>query len=269
MEQFAREEILIGKENLKKLNDATVVVFGVGGVGSYVVEALARAGVKNLVLVDNDIVDETNINRQLVAYIDTIGQKKVDVAKARILNINPEANVKTYDIFFDSNSSTEMFENADYVVDAIDSVQSKIRIIEYAKSKNIPIISAMGTGNKLDPTQFKIADISKTEMCPLAKIIRKELKKREIKGVKVLYSTEKNINIEEEHATNTNKNKTLEEDRDRVDLNAVGSEKIENQNVIENVNKQAVIGTISYMPAIAGLLIASEVIKDIIEKDKN
>ena len=172
---LAREQLLIGEENIQKLNSSTVAVFGCGGVGSYAVEAMARAGIGNIVLIDGDVVDETNINRQLIADVTTIGRDKVEVEKERILKINPNAKVIAYKEFFNQENSEKLIdEKYDYIVDAIDSVKSKILLIKLAHEKNIKIISAMGMGNKLDPTMIEVADISKTEVCPLAKTIRKQ-----------------------------------------------------------------------------------------------
>lgn len=174
---LAREQLLIGEENIQKLNSSTVAVFGCGGVGSYAVEAMARAGIGNIVLIDGDVVDETNINRQLIADVTTIGRDKVEVEKERILKINPNAKVIAYKEFFNQENSEKLIdEKYDYIVDAIDSVKSKILLIKLAHEKNIKIISAMGMGNKLDPTMIEVADISKTEVCPLAKTIRKQLR---------------------------------------------------------------------------------------------
>ena len=185
MEIFQREEILIGKENVEILNNKKVLLFGCGGVGSFVLEGLARAGVGTIDLVDKDVVDITNINRQLIATHATIGRDKVEVSKERIVSINPNAKVNTYKIFFDETTTEIDFSKYDYIIDAIDSVKSKIEIIKRAKEANIPIISCMGTGNKLDPFKFEIKDVSKTTVCPLAKVIRKELKNLRISKVKV------------------------------------------------------------------------------------
>ena len=178
---FSREELLIGKENVEKLKKSKVAVFGIGGVGSYVVEALARAGIGNFVLVDNDNIDITNINRQIIATTKTIGKAKVEVAKERILEINPDANVTIYKKFYMPNNKIELTSNISYIVDAIDTVTAKIALIQEADTLNIPIISSMGTGNKLEPTKFEVEDIYKTSVCPLAKVMRKELKNRGIK----------------------------------------------------------------------------------------
>ena len=221
---FSREELLIGKENVEKLKKSKVAVFGIGGVGSYVVEALARAGIGNFVLVDNDNIDITNINRQ------TIGKAKVEVAKERILEINPDAKVNTYKEFYMPDNKIELTSNISYIVDAIDTVTAKIALIQEADTLNIPIISSMGTGNKLDPTKFEVEDIYKTSVCPLAKVMRKELRNRGIKKLKVVYSKEEPIRLE-----------------------------------INSNNK--VPGSISFVPSIAGLIIASEVIKDILKSN--
>lgn len=225
---FSREELLIGKENVEKLKKSKVAVFGIGGVGSYVVEALARAGIGNFVLVDNDNIDITNINRQIIATTKTIGKAKVEVAKERILEINPDAKVNTYKEFYMPDNKIELTSNISYIVDAIDTVTAKIALIQEADTLNIPIISSMGTGNKLEPTKFEVEDIYKTSVCPLAKVMRKELKNRGIKKLKVVYSKEEPIRLE-----------------------------------INSNNK--VPGSISFVPSIAGLIIASEVIKDIIK----
>ncbi len=190
-DQFQRTRTLIGDEALKRLQNAKILVFGVGGVGGYVCEALARAGVGHVDIVDKDVVDVTNINRQIIATHDTIGKPKVEVAAARMKSINPGMEVGAKQCFYLPEKADEFrFDAYDYIVDAIDNVTAKIDIICKAKAAGTPIISSMGTGNKLDPTAFKIADIEKTKVCPLAKVIRKELRARGVKGVKVLYSEE-------------------------------------------------------------------------------
>lgn len=230
--QFSRTELIIGKENITKLNKSKVAIFGLGGVGSFVVEALARAGIGNFVLIDNDIVTITNINRQLVALHSTINRPKVEIMKERILDINPSANVDIHQTFYMPQETDYLIkDDYDYIVDAIDTVTAKLGLIENAKKINIPIISCMGTGNKFNPKKFEITDISKTSVCPLAKVIRQELKKRNIKDVKVLYSKEEPIKpapSEEESA------------------------------------KRIIPGSISFVPSVAGLMIAGEVIKDIL-----
>lgn len=224
--QFARTETLIGADALSKLKQARVAVFGVGGVGGYVVEALARAGVGNLDLIDNDDVSLTNLNRQIIALHSTIGQAKVDVAKQRVLDINPGVNVVVHRKFFSPETSAEFdFSKYDYVVDAIDSVTGKIELVLKSQEANVSIISSMGTGNKLHPEMFEIADVYKTSVCPLAKVMRTELKKRGVKKLKVLYSKETPIKQE----------------------------------------GQRVPASISFVPPVAGLIIAGEVIRDLIK----
>lgn len=230
--QFSRTELIIGNEAQDKLKKSKVIVFGVGGVGSYVVEGLARAGIGHVVIVDNDTVSESNINRQLIALHSTIGKNKVDVVKERVLDINPNAIVESYKEFVMPDSQDFFDETFDYVIDAIDTVTAKINIIERAKKYNVPIISSMGTGNKLDPTRFEIADIQKTSVCPLAKVIRKELGKKGVKQVKVLYSKEEPLKI--------------------------------NCGANEEGNKRSP-GSVSFVPSVAGLIIAGEVIKDLIK----
>ncbi len=234
-EFFSRTEMLIGSSGINKLKNAKVIIFGIGGVGSYVVEGLARAGVGNLILVDNDDVSVSNINRQIIATHKTVGKSKVDVSKERILEINPEANVEIYKEIFTSDSK-EFFDNTfDYIVDAIDTVSSKIELVVRANKISVPIISCMGTGNKLDPTKFEITDINKTSVCPLAKVMRKELRARGIKKLKVLYSKEEPIKIKN------------------------------NQETENNEARKKSPGSISFVPSVAGLIIAGEVIKDIIK----
>lgn len=196
-QQFHRTERLIGQEAVKKLNNARVIVFGVGGVGSYVCEALARAGIGTMEIVDKDVVDITNINRQLIALHSTIGKPKVEVCRNRLLDINPAMEVTARQCFYLPEKSDEFdFSRYDYVVDAIDNVTAKLDIICKAKEAGVPVISSMGTGNKLDPMAFKIADIEKTKVCPLAKVMRKELRKRGVSGVKVVYSEEEPADTE-------------------------------------------------------------------------
>lgn len=223
-EQFSRTELLIGKDGVEKLKKSKVAIFGLGGVGSYVVEALARSGVGNFILVDNDIISETNINRQIIATYKTIGKPKIQIEKERILEINPNAKVKIFKEFFMPESPDFFDKNVSYIVDAIDTITAKIELVVRAKKMNKPIISCMGTGNKLDPTKFEVTDIYKTSVCPLAKVMRKELKNRKIDNLKVLYSKEEPIKL----------------------------------------NNKQVPGSISFVPSVAGLIIAGEVIKDII-----
>ena len=235
LNQFSRTEMLIGEEGIEKLNNSKIAIFGIGGVGSYVAEALARSGVGNFILVDNDKVTITNINRQIIATTKTIGQYKVDLMKQRILDINPEAKVETYKTFYMPDCKENILDNSiDYIVDAIDTVTAKIYLIEEAQRLNIPIISSMGTGNKLDPSKFEITDIYKTSVCPLAKVMRKELKQRNIKKLNVLYSKEEPVKIK--------------------------------RNSEEETTKKQVPGSIAFSPSVAGLIIASKVVKDLINE---
>lgn len=224
----SRTELLIGKDNIQKLANSKVIVYGIGGVGSFVVEGLVRAGVENIILVDNDVIAPSNLNRQIHATILNIGKLKVDCMKERILSINPKVNVETYIPQNIENGEETLIDNTiDYVVDAVDTITTKLKLIQKAKEKQIPIISCMGTGNKLDSTKFEIADIYKTSVCPLAKVMRKELKKRGIQDLKVLYSKEEPIKHDVESRTPA---------------------------------------SISFVPSVAGMIIAGEVIKDIIKK---
>ena len=195
LDQFSRTKLIIGEEGIEKLQKAKVAVFGIGGVGSFVIEGLVRAGIGNFILVDDDKVCLTNLNRQIIATRETVGKPKVDVAKQRILSINPDANVETYQEFF-MIESEDLFDNTvNYVVDCIDTVSSKIELVVRAKKINVPIISCMGTGNKLDPTKFEVTDIYKTKVCPLAKVMRKQLKDRNIDNLRVIYSPEEPIKV--------------------------------------------------------------------------
>ena len=236
--QFSRTEMLIGKENIKKLHSKKVAIFGIGGVGSFVLEGLIRAGVENFVLVDKDEVDITNLNRQIIATHSTIGKPKVEVAKQRVLDINPNAKVTIHKEFFLPETEGILDSSIDYIVDCVDTVTAKIELVVRANKMNIPIISSMGTGNKLDPTKFEVCDIYKTSICPLAKVMRKELKTREIKKLKVIYSKEQPI--KRENSNNNNNNN----------------------------NTKQVPASISFVPSVAGLIIAGEVIKDLINEKK-
>lgn len=248
--QFARTELLVGAEGIERLKNARVAVFGIGGVGSYVVEALARSGIGTLDLIDNDTVCLTNINRQIIAVHSTIGQYKVDVAKARVLDINPAAIVNTYRTFFMPETAAEFnFAAYDYVVDAIDTVTGKIQLVMQADAARTPIISCMGAGNKMDPTAFRVADIYKTSVCPLAKVMRRELKKRGIQKLKVVYSEEAPIVSSDYEAV-------YEEDK-QYDTNISMGKKL-------CPGKKYVPGSNAFVPAVAGLIIAGEVIKELI-----
>ena len=196
MNQFSRSELLLGKDTMDRLANMKVAVFGVGGVGSYVCEALVRSGVGSFILIDSDSISLSNVNRQIHATLKTVGKSKVEVMKERMLDVNPNCNVITYEEFYlPNNHSNIITDDISYIVDAIDTISAKIDIIVEAKKKNIPIISAMGAGNKLDPTRFEVTDIYKTSVCPLAKVMRRELKKREITSLKVVYSKEEPIEI--------------------------------------------------------------------------
>ena len=245
-ERFSRTELLIGKEALDKLGHMRVAVFGVGGVGGYVCEALVRSGIGAFDLVDNDMVSLSNLNRQIIATQKTIGCYKVDVMKERMLDINPDVQVNTWKCFFlPANADDFPFEEYDYIVDAVDTVTAKLELIMRAKKYNIPIISAMGAGNKLDPGRFQIADIYETKICPLARIMRRELKKRGVESLKVLYSDEPvitPINNPEPGKENGNPQKPGEPESRR----------------------RATPGSIAFVPAVAGLMIAGEIIHDMI-----
>lgn len=237
MDEFSRTRRLIGQEAMDRLKNARVAVFGIGGVGGYVAEALARSGVGKMVLIDNDTVSLTNLNRQIIALHSTIGRYKTEVMRERILDINPNADVEIHNCFFLPENADEFdFCDYDYVVDAVDTVTAKIEIIMRSKTAGVPVISAMGAGNKLDAAKFEVTDIYKTTVCPLAKVMRKELRARGIDSLKVLYSTEQAI-------------KPLES-ADEEPMEAVG-------------NRRSVPGSISYVPSVAGMLLAGEVIRDI------
>ena len=242
-EQFSRTEMLFGAENMEKLYNARVAVFGLGGVGGYVTEALARSGIGTLDLIDNDKVALSNLNRQIIALTGTIGKYKVDAAKERILDINPCCTVNTYKTFFLPESADDFdFSVYDYVVDAIDTVTGKLAIIEKAKEAGVPVISSMGAGNKLDASRFEVADIYKTSVCPLAKVIRTECRKRGIKDLKVVYSKEPALSPGQ----------------------LQNSCPAENKEQSSTQRKKAAPGSNSFVPGTAGLIIAGEVIKDLI-----
>lgn len=232
MEEFVRTEMLIGQDAMKKLRAARVAVFGIGGVGGHAAEALARSGVGSLVLVDNDVVSLSNINRQVIALHSTLGRYKTEVMQERILDINPKAQVEIHTCFFlPENAEDFPFSSYDYVVDAVDTVTAKLEIIERAKRAGTPVISAMGAGNKLNPFAFLVQDIYQTQMCPLARVMRRELRKRDIESLKVVCSTE-------------------------PALQPKGGR--------ETGSRRVAPGSISYVPSIAGLLLAGEVIQDLI-----
>ena len=237
MDPFSRTALLLGKEAMDKLKNATVAVFGLGGVGGYTVEALARSGVGGLVLVDHDTISLTNINRQVLATHSTVGKGKAEAAKMRVLDINPEIRAEAVTMFYGPDTADQFdFSRYDYVVDAIDTVTGKLALVQAAQSAGTPIISSMGTGNKLDPTKFQIADITKTSVCPLARIMRKECAKRGIKHLKVLFSTEDPI---------------------PSDPSALELEEMPE-------GRRALPGSVAFVPSVAGLIIAGEVIKDLV-----
>ena len=239
MEPFSRTRLLLGNSAMKKLKSSRVAVFGLGGVGGYAVEALARSGVGSLVLVDHDTISITNINRQLLATVDTVGMDKADAAALRVKAINPDCHVDGVKMFYGPDTAHLFdFSQYDYVVDAIDTVTGKLALVQAAQAANTPILSCMGTGNKLDPTKFQIADITKTSVCPLARIMRKECAKRGIKHLKVLFSTEDPI----------------PSDPDAISLEELPE------------GRRALPGSVAFVPSVAGLIIAGEVIKDLIGK---
>ncbi len=227
----SRTELLIGKEGIEKLKNARVAVFGVGGVGGYVVEALARSGVGAIDLIDKDVVSLSNINRQIIALRSTVGRKKTEVAAERIKDINPEIAVRCFDTFFLPENADEFdFSPYDYIVDAIDTVSGKLALVERAYRHKIPIISSMGAGNKLDPTAFEVADLAKTSVCPLARVMRRELKKRGIEHLKVVYSKEEPLPSK----------------------------------AVDGESGKPIAGSIAFVPSVVGLILAGEVIKDIL-----
>lgn len=231
---FSRLELLIGKENIDKLSKAHILVFGVGGVGGYVVEALVRSGIGHITIVDNDEVSLTNLNRQIIATRETIGHKKVQVMRERMLSINPDCDVKTLEMFYlPENADTIDLTQYDYVIDAIDTITSKIHLAVHCEQLSVPLISSMGTGNKMNPAMLEVSDIYKTSVCPLAKVMRRELKARRVKHLKVVYSKELPIKPTQSK---------------------------------EETNKRTIPGSTAFVPASAGLLIASEVIKDLLNK---
>lgn len=241
MNEFSRTELLIGQAALEKLQNSRVTIFGVGGVGGYVCEALVRSGVGHFDLIDNDTVSLTNINRQIIALHSTIGKLKVDVMKERMLDINPDVDVSVHPCFYLPETADQFdFSNYDYVVDAIDTVTGKIEIIVQADAHQVPVISSMGAGNKLNPAMMEVSDIYKTSVCPLARVMRRELKKRHIKHCKVVYSKEKAIQPSQ------------------ASLEKYGADSE------ENFTKKSIPGSTAFVPSVAGLILASEVIKDLI-----
>lgn len=247
LDQFSRTQLLYGAEAMEKLASARVAVFGIGGVGGYVVEALARSGVGALDLIDNDEVCASNLNRQIIATTKTIGKYKVDVAEERIHDINPDCRVRTYKTFFLPETKDQFnFSDYDYVVDAIDTVTGKLTIIEMAKEANIPVISSMGAGNKINPAMFEVADIYETSICPLAKVMRHECKKRGIRDLKVVYSKEKPIQPQADTSKSENDNNTVSQETTGRDS-----------------KRRAIPGSTAFVPSVVGLIIAGEIINDI------
>lgn len=232
-EQFERTGLLLGKEAVEKLQEKRVAVFGVGGVGGFATEALVRSGIGKIDIIDKDVVSETNLNRQLIATTKTIGQPKVLVMKERIQDINPDCKVYAQECFYLPDTANQFaFEEYDYIIDAVDTVTAKLELVMRAKEAGVPIISSMGAGNKLDPTRFEVADISKTSVCPLAKVMRRELRKRGVTHLKVVYSKEEPLKPKEE---------------------------------ISDGSKRVLPGSVAFVPSVAGLIIAGEVIKDLAE----
>ena len=233
LNEFCRTELLVGEEGINKLHNSKVIVFGIGGVGSFVVEALTRAGVGNLILVDNDTICISNLNRQIHATQATVGNVKVEAMKERVISINPNCNVEAKQVFITADNIEEIIpSDIDYVVDAIDTVTSKLALAEYCYKNNINIMSSMGTGNKMDPSQFRVTDVFKTKVCPLAKVMRYELKKRGVKKLKVVYSEEMPMKPDKGRAVPSQKRQTP--------------------------------GSISFVPPVAGMIIGGEVVKDLV-----
>ncbi len=247
LDQYSRTELIFGKEAMEKLKSSRVAVFGIGGVGGYTVEALARSGVGTLDLIDDDKVCLTNINRQIIATRKTVGKYKVDVAAERVAEIDPNIKVNTYKTFYTPETADQFdFSQYDYVVDAIDTVTGKIALVMNAKEAGVPIISSMGAGNKVDPTAFEVADIYKTSVCPLAKVMRRELKKRGIKKLKVVYSKEEPITPSDDMAISCRTHCICPPDTAR-----------------KCTERRQVPGSCAFVPSVVGLIIAGEVIKDL------
>lgn len=247
LNQFSRTQLLLGKEGIDRLAEAKVAVFGIGGVGGYVVEALARSGVGSFVLVDDDKVCLTNLNRQIIATRSTVGKYKTDVMRDRILDINPQAQVEVRQCFYLPENADEFdFSGYSYVVDAVDTVTAKLDIIMRAKEAGVPVISSMGAGNKLDPTKFQVADIYDTTICPLARVMRRELRKRNVKDLKVVFSTEKSI-------------RPLEDMSISCRTNCICPPGAKHK----CTERRDIPGSVAFVPSVAGLIIAGEVVKDL------
>ncbi|WP_029451893.1 tRNA threonylcarbamoyladenosine dehydratase [Clostridium algidicarnis] len=246
---MSRTELLIGEESLNKIKNKKVVILGIGGVGSFAVEALVRGGIGKLVLVDDDIICITNLNRQIHATYKTVGRAKVDVMKERILEINPDCEVTALRTYIDSNNMDKIItKDVDYVIDAIDSITSKIQVAIWCENNNKKLISSMGTGNKLDPTEFKVADIYDTKICPLCRVMRKELRRKGVKHLKVVYSVEEVLKPAVDESIIDKKESVSERDSSKM-----------------WAGKRQVPGSISFVPPVAGMIIAGEVIKDMIK----
>ncbi|MCQ2507435.1 MAG: tRNA threonylcarbamoyladenosine dehydratase [Dorea sp.] len=257
--QFVRTELLLGSEAIEKLQKSRVAVFGVGGVGGYVCEALVRSGVGTFDLVDSDTVAFSNLNRQIIATRSTVGKYKVDVMKERMLDINPDAVVNTYRCFFlPENADTFPFEEYDYIVDAVDTVSAKIALVLKAQEAGVPIISSMGAGNKLDSTAFRVADIYQTNVCPLAKVMRRELKKRGVKKLKVVYSEEKPITP----IITSSMEESMREDAEELKEARGGVAK---PALKEGARVKQAPGSSAFVPSVVGLIIGGEVVKDLVK----
>lgn len=247
LNQFSRTELLVGKDGMEKLSNSHVAVFGIGGVGGYVVEALVRSGVSKFDIIDDDMVCLTNINRQIIATRDTVGKYKVDVMKERILSINPNAEVNTFKCFYMPENADDFdLSKYDYIVDSIDTVTAKLELIVRAKQLNVPIISSMGAGNKLNPAEFEVADIYSTSVCPLARVMRYELRKRGIKSLKVVYSKEKPIRPIEDMSISCRTHCICPKGT-----------------VHKCTERRDIPGSVAFVPSVVGLIIASEIFKDI------
>ena len=247
LNQFSRTQLLLGKDNMDRLAEAQVAIFGIGGVGGYVAEALARSGVGSFVLVDDDKVCLTNLNRQIIATRKTVGKYKAEVMRDRILEINPDAEVEVRKCFYLPENADEFdFNEYSYVVDAVDTVTAKLEIIMRAKECGVPVISSMGAGNKLDPTKFQVADIYKTSMCPLAKVMRRELKKRGVKKLKVVYSTEKPTRPLDDMSVSCRTNCICPPGAAH-----------------KCTERRDIPGSVAFVPSVVGLIIAGEVVKDL------
>ena len=255
LNEFSRTELLLGGAALERLRNARVAIFGIGGVGGYVTEALARSGIFHLDLIDKDDVDLSNINRQIIALHSTVGRPKVEVMKERILDINPAAKVRTFQCFYLPETQNLFdFSQYDYIVDAVDTVTAKLALISQAKAAGKPIICSMGAGNKLDPTQFEVADISQTSVCPLARVMRQECKKRGLTGVKVVYSKEKPMQAPTEVVSTGS-----------TTASSSTTASTANTAATANTGGKPVPASCAFVPSVAGLIIASEVIKDLIK----